>query len=185
MHRAQHKDANRVIQFWFHDIEPVFWFKKDEAFDRQIRQQFEQTYWAATRGECFTWRVDAAGRLAEIIVLDQFARNLFRDSAQAFACDGMALLLAQEMVAQGLDEAMPVEMRKFVYMPYMHSESVIIHEQALKLFSQPGLEDNLHYEKLHFEIIRRFGRYPHRNKMLGRQSTQQELEFLEQPGSSF
>jgi len=130
-------------------------------------------------------RQTAQGRLAEIIVLDQFARNLFRDQAQQFAADAMALVLAQEAIAQGFDQQLPAQQRLFMYMPYMHSESVLIHQRAVALFTALGLPDNLDFEYKHQAIIDRFGRYPHRNALLGRASTAEELAFLQQPNSSF
>ena len=133
----------------------------------------------------FEWRASAKGRLAEIILLDQFSRNIHRDSALAFANDALALALAQEAVANKCEhELTPVE-NSFLYMPYMHSESLMIHEQAVELYKNNGLENNYQYELKHKVIIERFGRYPHRNKLLGRESTPEEIEFLNQPGSSF
>jgi len=133
----------------------------------------------------FDWRSNALGRLAEIIVLDQFSRNIFRDQSSAFAWDAQALVLAQEAVTAGALEQLESSQQAFLIMPYMHSESKMIHEQAIKLFSRPGLEFNLDFEKRHKVIIDRFGRYPHRNEILGRQSTAEEQEFLKQPGSAF
>ena len=123
--------------------------------------------------------------MAEILVLDQFSRNVYRDTARAFAQDALALALAQELVASGQDRSLPTAQRVFAYMPYMHSESAAIHAQAMVLFDQPGLENALDFERRHRDIIERFGRYPHRNAVLGRASTPQETEFLTQPGSSF
>ncbi|MCW5604156.1 MAG: DUF924 domain-containing protein [Burkholderiales bacterium] len=174
-----------IIVFWFEETDSKRWFTRDEAFDRVIRERFASVHEAAVRCECEAWRSETEGRLAEIIVLDQFSRNLFRDSARAFAYDGMALALAQEAVRVGADWALPPARKAFFYMPYMHSESRLIHVQAEKLFSQPGLEHNYDYELKHKAIIDRFGRYPHRNRVLGRESTPEELAFLAQPGSSF
>jgi len=138
-----------------------------------------------TAGELYGWRSTDLGRLAEIIVLDQFSRNIFRDQSLAFAWDAQALVLAQEAVTAGVLEQLEFSQQAFLIMPYMHSESKIIHEQAIKLFSRPGLEFNLDFEKRHKVIIDRFGRYPHRNEILGRQSSAEEEEFLKQPGSAF
>ena len=118
-------------------------------------------------------------------MLDQFSRNIFRDTPRAFAHDTLALVLAQELVASTQDRSLPLAQRSFAYMPYMHSESLAIHTQAVQLFSQPGLENNLSFELRHQAIIDRFGRYPHRNAILGRTSTAEELTFLSEPGSSF
>ncbi len=174
-----------LLDFWFKQIDKSFWFKKDEAFDQQLRDEFLSLHQAAMANELYSWRQSIEGRLAEIILLDQFSRNMFRDTAKAFASDPLSLCLAQEAVAQDLDQSLQPRQKAFLYMPYMHSESILIHQQAVKLFSQAGLEDNLKYEKAHQAIIEQFGRYPHRNKILGRQSTAEELEFLTQAGSSF
>lgn len=120
-----------------------------------------------------------------MLLLDQLARNIHRDSADAFTGDALALALAQEAVAAGADAALALEQRRFFYLPYMHSESLAVHIAAEPLFAQPGLEDNARFEVLHRKIIERFGRYPHRNALLGRVSTPEELAFLEEPGSRF
>lgn len=174
-----------VLDFWFKEIEPSQRFKKDVGFDEEIRRRFGSVHHQVAQGECLTWRKSLAGRLAEIIVLDQFSRNLFRDDPRAFAYDGMALVLTQEALALGDLSELTVEQRSFLFMPLMHSESLVIHEEALKRFAEPGLENNLKYEKQHLAIIQRFGRYPHRNQILGRTSTAEELAFLKEPGSSF
>jgi uncharacterized protein (DUF924 family) len=174
-----------VINFWFEEIDPKSWFRKDESFDQLLRDRFGVIHRAARQGELFTWRDEPAGRLAEIIVLDQFSRNMFRDSAEAFAADTVALVLSQTAVAVNADKQLEPRQRAFLYMPYMHSESLVIHEVAAQLFNQPGLEGNLEFEFKHKAIIDRFGRYPHRNAVLGRQSTAEEIEFLQQPGTSF
>jgi len=173
-----------ILKFWFEEIESSFWWKKDEAFDQQIRDRFTEVYNHAKTSALFDWRTSADGRLAEVIVLDQFSRNMFRDKAEAFAFDSLALALSQEAVAQGcLDELKP-EWRSFLIMPYMHSESLKVHDVAVGLFEKvsPG---SLDFEHKHRDIIVRFGRYHHRNKILGRESTPEEIEFLTQPGSSF
>lgn len=174
-----------ILRFWFEELTLKQWFGKSEKTDTEIKRRFEQTYKAAAIGELFEWRVDIQGRLAEILVLDQLSRNIYRDDPRAFAADSLALVLAQEAVALGWDQQLDAVRRSFLYMPYMHSESVKVHEVAMTLFSQPGLENNLNFEIRHKDIIDRFGRYPHRNEVLGRESTAQEIEFLAQPGSSF
>ncbi|MGH8278880.1 MAG: DUF924 family protein [Gammaproteobacteria bacterium] len=174
-----------VIEFWFEESKREQHFKKDPDFDALIRTRFAAMQHAAAQGELYTWRNSPAGRLGEIIVLDQFSRNLFRDSAQAFACDGMALALAQEAVRTGADQALEARQRAFLYMPYMHSESCAIHAIAERLFRQPGADASLKYELKHKAIIDRLGRYPHRNAILGRQSTVEEIAFLAGPDSSF
>jgi uncharacterized protein (DUF924 family) len=177
--------AESVIDFWFNQLTPKQWYMKDLALDQQIIDTFSDLHLSIASGECDSWRETAEGRLAEIIVLDQFSRNMFRGSALSFAYDGQALMLAQEAVRQGIDHQLSAVQKQFLYMPYMHSESKIVHQKAVILFDQPGLEDNLDFEYKHLAIIERFGRYPHRNQVLGRTSTPEEVEFLQQPGSSF
>jgi len=174
-----------VLQFWFAELEPRQWWVKDEALDREIEERFGELHSDAAAGKLYQWREDANGRLAEVIILDQFSRNIYRDRPEAFAWDGMALVLAQEAVRIGADQEFDTPEKAFFYMPYMHSESMAIHSQAVKLFDQPGVEFNLEFELKHKMIIDRFGRYPHRNAVLGRESTPEELRFLKQPDSSF
>lgn len=185
MEKPLPEDAKAILQFWFEEITPKHWWQKDTAFDDSIRERFLSTLLAAAHGELWHWRQHPEGRLAEIIVLDQFSRNIYRAKAEAFAQDGIALVLAQEAVAVGTLPKLTQQQRPFLLMPYMHSESALIHTQAEILFNQPGLEDNYRFELRHKSIIDRFGRYPHRNSVLGRQSTPEEWAFLQEPGSSF
>ncbi len=174
-----------VLTFWFDELAPPQWWKADPALDRTIFERFSDLHDRAARCELFEWRREPRGRLAEIVILDQFSRNLFRGSARAFAQDALALALAQEAISAGAEDALtPIE-RSFLYMPFMHSESLKIHEVALALFRKNGLQSNLDYEVRHKAILERFGRYPHRNGALGRQSTAAELRFLNEPGSTF
>ena len=174
-----------IIDFWFKEIDSSLWWKKESEFDREIRERFLDIHSAAASCELFSWRMDPFGRLAEIVILDQFSRNMFRDAPLSFAFDRLALVLAQEAVAAEADVLLPPSQRSFLYMPYMHSESVLIHEKAVELFSSPELEGNLDFELKHKSIIDRFGRFPHRNKILGRQSTKEEEAFMLGPDSSF
>jgi len=174
-----------ILHFWFTELTPKQHYAKDPALDECIRVRFGTTLEAAARCELFSWRETPVGRLAEILALDQFSRNVYRDTPRAFAQDALALALAQELVASGKDRSLPLAQRSFPYMPYMHSESALVHAQAVELFSQPGLEDTLRFELRHKEIIDRFGRYPHRNALLGRESSPEELAFLSEPGSGF
>ncbi len=174
-----------ILKFWFETLTPSQWFRKDAGLDRKISQAFSELHRQAACCELYGWRRSPEGRLAEIIVLDQFSRNIFRDTPEAFASDPLALALAQEAVASGADSAMSATEQSFLYMPYMHSESAVIHEIAMNLYDQEGLEENLEFERRHKAIIDRFGRYPHRNIILGRPSTPEEIEFLKQPGSGF
>ena len=170
-----------ALDFWFVECEPADWFKKSEEFDDEIRLRFLETYEAIVNGETADWRRSAKGRLAEIIVLDQFSRNMFRDDAKAFASDAFAVELAKE--AMSLWDEFSIQERSFVVMPFMHSESLAVHDWAAKWFDEPGLERRKKYELMHREIIERFGRYPHRNHVLGRTSTPEEEAFLkEHPG---
>jgi len=175
----------QVLSFWFEEIEPVSWWRKDDSFDALLVERFAETHKRACRCELYEWRRQPQGRLAEIIVLDQFSRNMFRDSALAFANDALCLALSQEAIACGADLALTTTQRSFLYMPFMHSESLQIHEVAVELFRGNGNPGNFDFELKHKKIIERFGRYPHRNEVLGRQSTDEEIEFLTQPGSGF
>ncbi len=174
-----------VLRFWFGELVPAQYYARSDALDAEIGARFGALHGAAGRCELFGWRATPAGRLAEIIVLDQFSRNIFRDNRLAFADDKLALALAQTAVQLGIDAAFPADRRAFFYLPYMHSESSVIHRMAVSLFGAPGLENNLEYELRHKAIIDRFGRYPHRNNILGRESTPAEIAFLQIPGSSF
>lgn len=174
--------AQDILDFWFKEITPDKWWAKSDAFDKVITEWFGETHQAASQCELYPWRVTPHGRLAEIIVLDQFSRNIHRDSPRAFACDSMALTLTQEAIRLGADAELSATERSFLYMPMMHSESLAIHDIALQLYQDNGIESNLEFEKKHRDIIEKFGRYPHRNEILGRASTKEELE---QPGSSF
>ena len=177
---------NQVLDFWFKEINSQQWFEKNAAFDQLLSQRFGELLKQAAAVELYTWRNTLQGRLAEIILLDQFSRNIYRDSAAAFAQDSMALALAQEAVAAGaLQQFDSIDQRRFILMPYMHSESQRIHQRAEQLFKQHTNEQTYGFEIKHKVIIDRFGRYPHRNKILGRTSTAEEIEFLTQPNSSF
>lgn len=169
-------NSESVLHFWFEETPPVAWWKKDAAFDALIAQRFGAVLDSARVGELHAWRENAAGALAEIIMLDQFSRNIFRDRAEAFA---------QEALRRGLDQTLPSRQRHFLYMPYMHSESRSIHEEAVRLFTALGDASVLDFEMQHKTIIDRFGRYPHRNAVLGRGSTAEEIAFLATPDSSF
>ena len=178
-------DYQHIIDFWFDEIEPKKWFVKDTEFDQLLIDRFSEIHRQAAAGELWQWRTEPLGRLAEVIILDQFSRNMFRDTPASFAFDAMALTLAQEAVANGIDSALSERHRYVLCMPYMHSESPRVHEEAVRLFESIPSMDGLKWELKHKEIIDRFGRYPHRNKILGRASTDEEIAFLAGPGSSF
>ncbi|HOH03184.1 MAG: hypothetical protein BWY17_05172 [Deltaproteobacteria bacterium ADurb.Bin207] len=174
-----------ILDFWFRELEPTQWWQKDEQLDALIRRRFGHWHEQAMAGEWCAWRESAAGSLAEVIILDQFSRNIYRGKPESFLSDPMALALAQCAIAKEFDRALPPTERGFLYMPFMHSESRLIHEQAVKLFESLGNAHSLEFEYKHKRIIDRFGRYPHRNPILGRESSAEELEFLTQPDSSF
>ena len=171
-----------VITFWFEESTPGQWFKKSDEFDAKVRERFENVYRQVVAGETEDWRSKPEGRLAEVIVLDQFSRNMFRDDPQAFAHDSLALVLAQEAIRVGDDQKLDTIKRRFLYMPFMHSESKKVHETAVKLFKTLGHKETIDYEIKHKDIIDRFGRYPHRNEVLGRTSTPEEIAFVKEHG---
>ncbi|WP_321146770.1 DUF924 family protein [Providencia alcalifaciens] len=175
----------KVLSFWFEESTPKQWFEKSEKFDLTIAKRFTALSEQAAKVELAYWRASIRGRLAEIIILDQFSRNLWRDTPRAFAQDAMALALAQEAIKQPDYHLLTLSQRKFMLMPFMHSESSFIHLQAVELFRMLGDDSTLDYEMRHKAIIDKFGRYPHRNEILGRPSTREEIAFLQQPNSSF
>ncbi|MBV8030676.1 MAG: DUF924 domain-containing protein [Betaproteobacteria bacterium] len=182
--------AGEVLAFWFQGSgRDRRWFQKDDAFDQQIRTRFLDAYDAAAKGALETWKADARACLALVIVLDQFPRNMFRGTARAFAADGLALEAAKAVVGCGYDLGFsPVE-RMFAYLPFEHAESLAEQERACELTKPleafPETDDAYRYALAHRAIIARFGRFPHRNAVLGRASTAEEAEFLRGPGSSF
>ncbi|BFM12128.1 DUF924 family protein [Simiduia litorea] len=178
-------DANSILTFWFEEITPKDWWRKSAQFDADLRRRFDTVLQAARRGELKHWCESASGCLALVIVLDQFSRNIYRDKPEAFAADAQALAIAQLAVNRGFDKSLPSERRNFLYMPYMHSEDADIHVEAVALFASLAGENSEDFELRHKAIIDRFGRYPHRNKILGRTSTAEELVFLQEPGSAF
>lgn len=168
-----------VLDYWFTELTPGDWFRRCERIDRDLSNRFLALLEITAAGESWHWRVTPRGRCAEIIVLDQFSRNIFRDEARAFAQDAMALALAQEAVAAGDDLRLPAPQRHFCYMPYMHSESLRIHDEALRLFAALGDRRALYAERRHRQELERFGRYPARNRALGRATTPAERAWLE------
>lgn len=188
--------AQAVFDFWFAgtDAQRREWFQKDDAFDREIERRFGAEIAQALEGGLRAW--DAEGpqaALARILLLDQFCRNVHRGTPLAFAGDHLALQAALDMIAAGADQLLPPLQRAFVYLPLEHAEDMAMQEQAVALFTRlaesapanQGLAGMLDYAKRHREVIRRFGRFPHRNAILGRSSTPDELAFLQQPGSGF
>lgn len=174
-----------ILRFWFQETTEASWWKVDPAFDALVRQRFQPLLLQAAAGELHAWRDSAQGRLAEVMVLDQFPRNIHRGTPQAFAQDPMALVLSQEAVRSGALAELPPVQRGFLLMPYMHSESAAIHALADPLYRDHAPGGNYEFELKHKAIIDRFGRYPHRSAILGREPTPEETAFLQQPGSSF
>ena len=169
--------AEDILTFWFETLEPKNWYEKSDKLDSLIHERFISTHRAILAGETDHWRDTATGRLAEIIVLDQFSRNMFRDTPDAFSSDPLALALAQESVRIKADHDLSAIQRPFLYMPYMHSESIIVHDRAMELFADTP---NYEYEVKHRDIIVKFDRYPHRNSILGRPSTAAEIEWMKE-----
>jgi uncharacterized protein (DUF924 family) len=172
------KTPQDVLSFWFDTHGPDDWFGAKAEFDSAIVDQFTDTHAAVARGESWDWRETPEGRLAEIIVLDQFSRQIFRDRAQAFATDPLALVLAQEMVGGGHHNFLTPEKRTFVLLPFMHSESPLMQKESVRLHIALGSENNLKFARGHAEIIERFGRFPRRNAALGRPSTEEEEAYM-------
>lgn len=180
-----------VLQFWFGETleRREAWFKKDPAFDAEIRSRFLSQYEQAALGELGDWMNAAESSLALVIVLDQFPRNMFRGTPRSFATDAKALQVAQCAIAQGFDQHLPPMQRFFFYLPLEHSENLDDQNESVRLYEPfrdiPELADTYDYAIRHRDVIARFGRFPHRNLILNRPSTPEELEFLKQPGSSF
>ena len=189
--------AEDVLAFWFgapgsvdHGRPLEKWFRKDAAFDRQIAERYGALIASALAGELEPWAGDPASALARIIVLDQFTRNVFRDSPRAFAGDVRALAAARALVESGADETLLPVQRSFVYLPFEHAEDLDAQDEGVRLHTRlaavaPDMSDALDWARRHQAVIARFGRFPHRNAMLGRPSTPEELAFLQQPGSRF
>jgi uncharacterized protein (DUF924 family) len=187
--------AEEVLEFWFgREDEPAYgefreaWFKKDPEFDRQIRDRFEALYEEAATGGLDGWKEEARSCLALVILLDQFPRNMFRGDPRSYATDRKAQVTAEYAVERALDRELPPFQRAFLYMPFMHSEDLEHQRRSVELFRAlegSGESGSAGYAVRHMEIIERFGRFPHRNEVLGRQTTPEEAEFLTQPDSSF
>lgn len=174
-----HYNYEEVLSFWFDELQPSEWFNSTERLDNKIRVLFERILVAAKKGELFYWRTSIRGRLAEIIVLDQFSRNIYRNDSRAYEGDSIALVLAQEAVMMKEKEELSIEEKSFIYMPFMHSESLFIQENySMVYFKESGLEKRYFYAKEHYETIKRFGRFPYRNNVLDRISTLEEIEYL-------
>lgn len=176
-------DHDKLLEFWYSDEAKPHWFRRNAAFDDTLRQRFLATYRAAADGRLAVWEAAPRSALALVIALDQLPRNLFRDTPEAFATDAMALRVAGEAVDRGFDNDLEAAEQAFLYMPFMHSERLADQERALDLFRATGLKDQLPHAQQHRDIVLRFGRFPHRNRILGRDSTPEELAYLDSPGA--
>ena len=187
---ASADDADAVLRFWFDEAGSEKWFKVDPVFDARLRDRFYELWAGAAAGGLVSWETVAEDALALVIVLDQFPRNMHRGSRDAFASDPQARAVARRAIDAGHDRALTQRQRHFLYMPLMHSEELADQEQCIRCFDAlqreaPKMKDLLGYAKRHRDIVARFGRFPHRNKVLGRYSTADEEKFLARPGSSF
>jgi len=194
---ATHPDAQDVLDFWFgapgsadYGQARAAWFRKDPAFDASIAQRFGATLEAALAGTLAHWTATPDGTLALIVVLDQFTRNAFRDTPRAFAGDAAARTLAQQLVASGADRTLGSVQRSFAYLPFEHAEDLALQDEGVRLFGElaaadPQRREALDYAQRHRAVIARFGRFPHRNEILGRAGTPEEIAFLREPGSRF
>jgi len=176
------RTAEDVIRFWFVEHGNADWFGGKPEFDAELEAAFGETHPNVALGEAWGWRSSAEGRLAEVIVLDQFSRQLHRGSAEAFAQDKMALVLAQEAIAAGADMALDPVRRAFFYLPFMHAESLVVQDEGVRLYEALGDADQLEFMRNHRAVIARFGRFPFRNAALGRASTADEIAYMAEQG---
>lgn len=176
-----------ILSFWFKEISEESWWKKDEDFDQMVRDRFMTIYQAAKGNQLKAWQDTAEGSLALVLILDQFSRNMFRGKPESFQTDPQALQVSKTAISKGFDVDLKNDKfhAEFLYMPYMHSENLSDQVESVRLFKQSGNEHMLSFAIAHHDIIERFGRYPHRNEILGRISTPKEKAFLKEPGSSF
>jgi uncharacterized protein (DUF924 family) len=178
---AETARAADVISFW-RDAGPKAWFKKDDAFDDGIRRRFLKTHEAAVAGQLSDWEHSADGALALLILLDQFPRNMFRGDIRAYSSDELAREVARRAIARGVDARVEPALLEFLYMPFMHSEELADQMRCVELFRRTGNTDNIGYAEDHAGIVGRFGRFPHRNRILGRATTPEEQAFLDNGG---
>jgi uncharacterized protein (DUF924 family) len=167
-----------IIDFWFSAEIQKLWFNSTADFDHSLCERYQATWERASRGELDDWMETATGCLALAIILDQFPLNMFRGSAQSFVTEARSREVARIALARDFDQQLPIEQRSFLYMPFMHSEDLEDQRLALELFDQPGLEGNLRFARHHHDIVARYGRFPHRNAILGRASSAAEVEYL-------
>ncbi len=177
----------KILKFWFEETEPAQWFQVNHDFDAEITRRFSDIYEKAAHGHCDDWKDDACGCLALIIVLDQFPRNMFRGTPKAFATDGKALAIAKDALSRGFDRGLAPIRRRFLYLPFEHSEDPNDQRKSVELFAEMKDDDPLGYDYAlrHLDVIESYGRFPHRNKILSRMNTPEEEEYLAQAGSGF
>lgn len=173
--------AKQIVAFW-KQAGPKRWFKKDTAFDQKVRDKFLVAHQAAEMGKFESWEQSAEGALALLLLLDQFPRNMFRGTQRAFINDPLARSIASRAIKRGFDKKTPMPLRSFFYLPFEHSEAIEDQETSMKLFKTTKDKEQLRWAKLHYDIIERFGRFPHRNEVLGRNSTPEETGFLDNGG---
>jgi uncharacterized protein (DUF924 family) len=176
-------DPGEVVSFWLAQSDKV-WFTADPAFDAEVKGRFAGLVERARAGRLDDWAESSEGALALVILLDQMTRNIYRDSPEMFAADGQALAVAKQAIAQGFDEELPKHKRRWLYMPFMHSEGLADQEMSVELFTRSEISESIPFAVDHADIIRRFGRFPHRNVLLGRQTTPEEAAFLAGGGFS-
>jgi uncharacterized protein (DUF924 family) len=176
-----------ILDFWFEETQPQQWFQTNPDFDTLVRERFTEAYDKAKMGILDDWRRDADGCLALCILMDQFPRNMFRGTPQAFATDGKALVVAKYAISKGFDQVLPPLKRRFIYLPYEHSENLNDQRKSVELFEKMTKDDplGLDYAQRHLKVIEKYGRFPHRNKILGRMNTPEEEEYLAQPAAGF
>lgn len=175
--------ASEIVAFW-RDAGYEKWFKRDDAFDAEFKRRFHEAHMAAARGEHEAWMESAEGALALLVLLDQFPRNCFRGCAHSYATDGLARNYARRAIDAGFDLQMDAALRMFFYLPFEHSETMADQDYAMELFAKTGSDELMKYAVLHRDLIARFGRFPHRNVALGRESTQEEIDYLASGGFS-
>lgn len=176
---------NEVLDFWFSENIRAKWFVSDQAFDKMLKERFSGLCSRALAGELDSWRDKPEGAVALVILLDQITRNIYRGTPEAFSGDAKAVEISRSVVTRDFNEGLDKDHRYVLYMPFMHSEDLAAQEEGVRLFTKLGNETALNYMKRHRDIIAQFGRFPHRNSILGRTSTPEEIEFLKKPGSSF
>jgi uncharacterized protein (DUF924 family) len=174
-------DPHDILEFW-RAAGPARWFSKDQAFDEEIRERFATLHETAARGVFNSWQDAPESALALVIVLDQFPRNIYRDDLRAYSTDGQARAIARRAINRGFDQKVPTADRRFFYLPFMHSEALADQYRCIDLCRAAGDDEGLKYAEVHADIIRRFGRFPHRNKALGRRTTPEEQAFLDGGG---